>query len=300
MESTYDTPTVIAALTELGMISTDVTAVALIVKKDQHALYRITHVGSSSVLKLFNDTTARELAASRLLQRYGVPTLPVYGMSERALLMADLAASTAWRLATAEDIEREKTGIAVAAWYTALHTAGERIVRAGIPAFLTREVASLTPESVMDTGERLGLSHLPVWRSAAEHLDRLVQAFRAYPETLNYNDFHWTNLALSRGEPLRALVFDYHLLGIGPAYCDLRNVLGSLGERARAAFSETYGPVDERVAVLDAPLSLLYSLHVAAQLPQWPGWAKGCVRHVVSGEFAVRLQQAIDASSLSA
>lgn len=276
------------------MISTDATSVELIVKKEQHALYRITHVGSSYVLKLFNDTNARELAAYRLLQPYGVPTLPVYGMSEQALLIEDLAKSTAWRLATVEDIEREETGIAVAAWYNALHTAGERIVRTGVPAFLTREVDSLTPESVMGTGERLGLSHLPVWRSAADHIYRLVQAFQAYPETLNYNDFYWTNLALSRGEPLRAIVFDYHLLGIGPAYCDIRNVLGSLGERARATFSKTYGPADERVAVLDAPLSLLYSLHVAAQLPLLPGWAKGSVQRVVDGVFESQLREAID------
>ncbi len=44
------------------------------------------------------------------------------------------------------------------------------------------------------------------------------RAMRALPETLTYNDFHWTNLALSRqARPVpRAVVYDYHLLGIGP------------------------------------------------------------------------------------
>lgn len=58
-------------------------------------------------------------------------------------------------------------------------------------------------------------------------------------------------LAFSRElEPsVRAVVYDYHLLGIGLAYSDCRNVAGSLGERVQSAFWEAYGSVDEREAL---------------------------------------------------
>lgn len=163
-----------------------------------------------------------------------------------------------------------------------------------MPGFLTREIDLLTPEGVVQIGKRLGMETLPVWQLAADHLEAVQSAFRAFPETLNYNDFHWTNLALTREAPLRAVVFDYDLLGIGPAYCDLRNVLGSLGESARGAFREVYGPVDERVAVYDQPLASLYSLHVAVQLPQLPAWAQGCAQEAMDGTLERVLRKAID------
>jgi hypothetical protein len=152
-----------------------------------------------------------------------------------------------------------------------------------VPGFLTREIDAVTPVSVLETGDRLGLPHLPIWHFAAENVEVLKTAFRSIPETLNYNDFHWTNLALSRGEPVRAIVFDYHLLGIGPCHCDVRNVCGSLGGRAREAFLAAYGPVDPRVAVLDAPLAVLFSLGEGSLRESLPTWADPCLRGAVDG-----------------
>jgi len=118
--------------------------------------------------------------------------------------------------------------------------------------FVDRRIAQFSAQAAH--GKRFGMEMLTVWQLAADHLEALLAAFRAFQETLNYNDFHWTNLALTHEEPLRAVVFDYDLLGIGPVYCDIRNVLGSLGEPAQGAFREAYGPVDERIAVFDKPL----------------------------------------------
>jgi len=70
-------------------------------------------------------------------------------------------------------------------------------------------------------------------------------------------------------------------------------VLGSLGEPAREAFLAAYGPFDDRVAVFDRPLSCLYSLQVAAELPTLPKWAYECVRSVTSGELESSLRIAV-------
>ena len=130
---------------------------------------------------------------------------------------------------------------------------------------------------------------------AAEHIEALKDGLRSLPETLTYNDFHWTNLALSRHQrpEFRAVVFDYHLLGIGLAASNCRNVGGSLGAAARAAFWVAYGAVDERAAALDAPVATLHALRVAVQRPELPRWALPLVHEVTTGELEAKLRHAL-------
>ena len=266
-------------------------------QKHGNRLYRVKYGQRSFVLKWFDrPSQATEVRSYALLQEIGVPTLPVYGQTENALVLEDLAVSPTWRLAEEVDVERPETGTAVANWYLTLHARGEGLLAgsARTPGFLRREADELDSNSILETGKKLGLAHNPVWKLAAGHIQALKDAMRSLPETLNYNDFHWSNLALSRARPLRAVAYDYHLLGIGPRYSDCRNVVGSLGERAVRAFWETYGPVDEREAILDAPVSILYSLQVASGRPCFPGWARGAMQEVESGELEKSLRRALE------
>ena len=270
----------------------------LIADKEDAVIWRLLANERSAVLKMSKMSHSPiETMAYTLLDTLDVPTIQVYESGANWILLEDLNDSTVWRLATVEDMNSEQTGIAVAAWYRVFHDAGARLVRdtSGSPSFLKRQCDALTQESIMETGRRLGMAHLPVWRVAAKHIERLKSAFRTYPETLNYNDFHWTNLALSRDEPVRAVVFDYHLLGIGPAWADVRNVCGSLGPLAREAFLAAYGRVDDSAAVLDRPLSMLYSLQVASMRSRLPEWAGGFLSAVRKGELAFLVSAAVRA-----
>ena len=283
----------------LGLDPTNITQVKCIHRKHGSRLYRVECGGRSFVLKWFSDPAqAIEVRSYALLEKHGVPTLPVHGRTESALLLEDLTASPIGRLAQEADVERPETGVAVAEWYQTLHAAGREIVAdpSGMPDFLGREVDALDASTVMEIGKKLGLSANPVWQLAADCIEPLKQAMRSFPETLNYNDFHWTNLALSRGQgsSVRAVVYDYHLLGIGLAYSDCRNVVGSLSEQAGSAFREAYGPVDEREALLDAPVSFLYALSVAVQGPRFPRWANGCLREVKCGGLENSLRRALE------
>jgi hypothetical protein len=271
--------------------------VALIHEKHGNRLYRVAVDGGSFVLKWFGEANgAVEVQAYALLERLGVPTLPVHGRGDRALLLEDLAVSETWRPAEEADVERAATGAAVGEWYRTFHAAGQGVVAAPArrPAFLAREIDALDAESIVAAGERLGLGASPGWALAAEHVEAITDAMRALPETLNYNDFYWRNLALSRDAPLRAVVYDYHLLGIGLRTSDCRNATGSLGDRAAAAFWEVYGAVDEREGVLDEPASILYSLVVAPRRTSLPAWAWGCVRAVESGQLERSLRRALE------
>lgn len=285
-------------LRQLGIDPAELTAAMRIRQSEERALYRLACGPRSFVLKWFAAPhQAVEVRAYALLAEWGVPTLPVHGRTANALLLEDLAASGVWRLATEDDLLRSDVGSALAEWYRVLHAAG-RALFAGpqpVPGFLRREVDALDAEVVLHVGERLGLGTHPVWRLAAAHVEALKSAIRALPTTLTYNDFHWTNLALTREatQTPRAVVFDYHLLGIGPAYGDWRNVTLGLGGAARQAFQSAYGAVDEREAVLDAPVSVLHALQVAEQRPRLPRWALPLVREATDGTLEAELRQAI-------
>ena len=285
-------------MNSVGIDPAEIESIDPIHRKHGDRLYRVRCDGQWYVLKWFHDPAqAVEVRSYALLERLGVPTLPLYGRAEDALLLEDLAYSPTWRLAEEVDVECPETGEAVAHWYRAFHAAGRELLvdPAGPPDYLGREVDALNPDTVREIGEKLSLAHDPVWTLAADHVETLKEAMGSLPETLNYNDFHWTNLALSRhtGSQLEAIVFDYHLLGIGLRYSDCRNVAGSLSERAAAAFWETYGPVDERERTLDEATAALYGLLVAVRMPRFPSWAHGCLRMVENGDLEQSLRRAL-------
>ena len=284
----------------LGVDPGRIRGVTILSGRHGHCLWRVVTAGGSYVLKWFppGDPGAIETAAYPLLQELGVPTLPVYGLAQDAMLLEDLAASADWRLAGEGDVLDPAVGRAVACWYRAFHHQGAQVLArpGGPPDFLGREVDCLDPASLRAAGRRLGLEAQPGWRLASQHIEDLKAAMRALPETLNYNDFYWTNLALSRAptsEP-RAIMFDYHLLGIGPRYSDCRNVAGSLAGEAVAAFWQAYGPVDPREEVLDRPASTLVGLVTAAQRERFPRWAQASLEHVRDGGLERDLRAALN------
>jgi len=278
---------------DLGSIE----AVDTLSERHGHAVWRVGTADRSYVLKWLPQADAEvEVQGALLLQELGVPILPLYGHTAQALLMEDLSHSDVWRLAVEADVARPGVGRAIADWYRTLHKAGEELLSTGQrPRFLARETDALDSETILATGRAVGLEDLSVWRLAADHIEMLKGAVGQMSATLNYNDFYWTNLALSRREdrPLEAIVFDYHLLGVGMRYSDVRNVTSSLSGEAPLAFEEVYGDIDPREEVLDRPLSTLYALTVAARLSTFPHWAEGSLDRVTNGDLERDLREAI-------
>ncbi|MFC2014505.1 phosphotransferase [Chloroflexota bacterium] len=265
---------------QLGVNPALVTGTEILSTSHGHSIWRITTRERTFILKYFPEeqSAATEVQAYGLLQELGVPTLPLHARTSQALLLEDLTASDVWRLATEYDVADPRAGKAVARWYRTLHECGAELLAGSKPApgFLTREIDILDKDTILSTGRLLGLADLPVWQLSVDNIDFLKDAALNLPETLNYNDFYWTNLALSRSaDPqLNAVIFDYHLLGIGLRYNDCRNVAFSLQGDAVSAFWETYGATDVREQTLDKPLATLVALVSATKLPEFPGWAR--------------------------
>ena len=278
---------------DLGLNPREVRDLAPVRRSEASRLYRLKIGGKPHILKCFGEKGAREPKAYDLLRELRVPTLPVHNSTPSALLLEDLEASPLWRLADERDVESRDVGRAVADWYQYLHVAGRSLVRRGAPDWLEWEWDILTPEAILRMGTVLEMEGNPVWKLAADHLDALRARARKLPMTLNYNDFHWTNLALSRRLPIKAIVFDYHLLGIGLAWSDVRNVTYSLGPAAREAFLDAYGPTHAEERILDEPLSVLHALQVATDRPTIPRWAMACVEKARSGSLLSFLERAV-------
>ena len=241
--------------------------------------------GTSFILKLFGAPPAREVQAYTLLKDLGVPTIRVVAMATDAILLEDLKVSKDLKLARESDIERADVGVALAEWYRKLHDSGSRIHEGSSEktSFLWREIEELTPTAILDLAEMVG-SDRPKWVTLSHNIEQVKQAAMARSETLTYNDFHWTNLALSRSESrFRAVVFDYHLLGLGLRYSDCRNVTGSLSDRTADAFRAAYGETDPVEESLDSLLAPLYALVEAFKRPKFPSWAERSLKLATTG-----------------
>lgn len=286
-----------AVLAKMGLDTAHLGTVEHIRAKHGNRLFRIALGSSSYVLKVFgNPETSSEIRAYDLLRNLGVPTLRAIAATDDAILLEDLKVSSDFRLASEGDVEKPEVGAALACWYRTLHDAGSRLrIRHTETTFLRREIEDLTPTSILDLAAKIGSSNRSEWITLTDSIDRIKNAAMASAETLTYNDFHWTNLALSRAEkPIRAIVFDYHLLGLGLRYSDYRNVLSSLGQNAAAAFRSGYGETDRREKVLDDLMAPLYALVVAFRHRKFPSWAGAPLELVKTGEIHSRFKAVME------
>ena len=287
-----------AALANMGFDTARLDNVDPIREKHGNRLFRIILQGSSYILKVFGEPEAsREICAYSLLEDIGVPTLHVIARTNDALLLEDLEVSDHLRLAHEEDIGKPEVGVAVAEWYRTLHNAGspDRLAVDPRSSFLRREIDALTHASIMDVAARVRGSDKKKWSILAGNIDRVRNAVMSSAETLTFNDFHWTNLALSlNGGRIRAVVFDYHLLGLGMRYSDCRNVKRSLGPDAVNAFRSTYGKTDPREEILDELVAPLCALVEAFQRPRFPSWAKASLELAETGEIHSRLDRVFE------
>jgi diadenosine tetraphosphate (Ap4A) HIT family hydrolase len=286
------------AAVRLGLDLAAFTRTEVLSTRHGHCVWRVWTSTGSSVAKWFPDdaTAAVEISAYQLLHELGVPTLHVYSTTNDSLLLEDLGSSPRLRAATADDMARAEVGAAVGRWYKTFHQRGSKWLarKIGRPSVFTRETDILTVQAVTEAATALGLMDSPVWDMVIHSLDLLKRAVSLLGVTLCYNDFYWTNLALSRNEEngFEAVVYDYHLLGIGMRYSDYRNVVSALGPAAATAFGEEFGEIDPREQVLDKPLETLHSLVVASRLPQLTGWAQESRDAVINGDLLQHFREA--------
>mgnify|MGYP001820133874 CR=1 FL=1 len=168
------------------------------------------------------------------------------------------------------------------------------MLAAGAPPFLERWAESFDRTELAAAGTTLGLNEEPSWRAASDHLPTLQARFRLLPETVTYDDFALENLAVSRTEPRRAIVFDYGEVSIGPAVTDWRNARWSLEAAALRGFDAGFDRPSAEAIALDQILTTLFSLVAASRRPRLPSWTAPLINDVRFGKLAADIAVVLD------
>ena len=200
--------------------------------------------------------------------------------------MEDMCSSPRWRLGTAEDMNDPTIASNLAQWYRRLHDVSRQILNARTDWY--SEYGLLTPENLRLAMVRTDTAEWQVWPYLMKHLPELHRIIATLEPAINYNDFYYTNLAVSR-DGREAMMFDYNCMGKGYRASDLRNVCWSLSDRAAKAFLESYGDVSEYEYRVDDVVSVLTTLVMAAKRPEIPNWAEGALESLESGKLADNL-----------
>lgn len=252
-------------------------------QKDGIVVARVICEKDSFILKFFkNPEYAREIENYRILCSLHIPTLRVEAMTDNALLLEDICGDNTYRLGTEKDLENPEIAVQVAKWYRKLHEGGYRYLEENRDAAFYDENNVITLEHIEEIKQKTNTAKLPVWRQIEDNFNLIRKFLNGAKRTLTYNDFYYTNLAVSK-DGTSAMMFDYNLLGKGYAYADIRNVCSSLSQEAGRAFCEEYGKFDESEVALDEVASVLVTLYFACQKEQFPAWAKGSLAELNSG-----------------
>lgn len=264
---------------------------SLIRSKAGISLYRVESEGKKLVLKIFeNPEDTREIDNYLMLSKLNIPTLPLLGYTQNAILLPDAEAGGEYRLGRESDLRDPKVASAIARWYKLLHKKG-RAYLSGQETPMYDESDLLTADNMRVMAEKTGTTENMLWRIVTENYDTIRSRIDALPRTLTYNDFYWTNLIVSKtGES--AFMFDYNLLGRGTAYGDIRNVTSSLSRQAAEAFLREYGDdIEEEQKKADAFIAPVVTLIAASRYDTFPSYAETSLEELKNGDILKYLKE---------
>ena len=251
-------------------------------QREETILAKLTWKNIPCVLKCYRtDSAKREILNYALLAALDIPTPQLLSQTDSSILMEDLSRHPIYRLGREVDLSSPVVAEKIAVWYRDLHLHSRNAPDLQKRS-LYEEAAYFTRQNIAALPAFTHTDHLSVWKTLRAHFDEILSLYNRVPKVLNYNDFYYTNLAVAKDDS-RAMMFDYHLLGIGYAFADVRNVCSSLSPKAKEAFIAAYGPMNPLEQALDAILSPIITLHLACQRSVFPSWAKESLAFLEGG-----------------
>lgn len=261
--------------------------------KDGVHVWRFVDGSRRLVIKVLErQADRRELANYALLQQLGLQTLPVLAATEKSLVLPDLQFDPGYRLGEEADLRDPLVAAALGHWYRQLHGLGRSWVRDhGREQY--DEADLLTAENLELVRQRTGTEAAPFWSALCAKWAAFSACVQAAGKTMTYNDFYYTNLVVARDRSA-AFPFDYNWMGKGCVLADLGNVTYYMDDRAKAAFYEAYGPVEDEDRDYDAVVSPLVTLVQACRAEALPPWAEAEIEKLRSGELLRALERFLE------
>lgn len=255
----------------------------IISNKEGIIVARIISSTERYIIKLINnDIYLREIENYTLLNKLGIQTATVIYSSNRSILLEDIESSFHFRLAKKNDMDKPNVIRAIASWYRELHSKGEEYFTNNNDKCLYSETNQINEDAVKLIKKKSGYNNSKFWEKLLYILPVIKEQCQKY-KTITYNDFHYTNLAVSKNEK-RAFMFDYNLLGEGLAYSDVRNVTYDLSDNMKKVFLDTYGETDIRQELIDNVISPVFTLSVAYKRTIFPMWGQNELDALLTGK----------------
>ena len=282
-----------AELKKMGYAEGKIGDLEKISGKDGVHVYNVQLDGEHYVMKYFETKEyTREISNYKLLMHLKIPVIPLKRSTMDAILLEDMRFNPVFRLGEKEDLKNPEIGRSVAQWYKMLHEKGRKLGFRLKKGFY-RESGLLTIENLRIIKEKSNTIGNALWDVIEPNLKQILRLCSRQEQTLNYNDFYWTNLVVSR-DYKKAFMFDYNFLGIGLAYNDIRNVCSSLSDEAAEAFLKEYGEYNIKEKILDDALADLINLISAYQRPVFPSWAMNSLTNLVTGKVEQKIKKMME------
>lgn len=280
-------------LEALGLENKDHMALEEIRSQNGIYVYRVKHKDENFVLKYFlNHDYKREISNYSLLKRLEVPTIKVLGATDNSLLLEDINKSHEYRLGREEDLSDPEVTRAIAKWYKKLHQRGlERPIKDNDRFY--REIDCISKANIQVVKNKSNTKDNSLWNLIEDNWSLFLSIVTGLEETLNYNDFYWTNLVVSKDKK-EALMFDYNFLGVGSRYNDIRNVTVSLSEVAREAFMDEYGGFNQKEKAVDDVTTPLVTLISAYKKDTFPKWAEEAQKSINDGTLEKNIRNLLE------
>ncbi len=276
----------------LGIDKEKCSNISMMSNKHGNIVYRLKYENKYYVLKCYTNENNREIKFYELLKSLKIPTLKVIATSESAILLESIDHSIDKRIAKNKDLEDEDVVIALACWYRELHRKGKEYIKEkSVEPFFLDELSYITSTSLETLTSVYKLINAPGWKLVLNRYQEVIDYAKKLPQTFNYNDFSHLNMVIARNS---VLMFDFHLMGYGMAYCDVRNVLTALSNNSRKVFLYYYGEYSEEEKMLDDPLSILTALSISLNFERKPLWAKELIELIFSGGFIYKFKKALN------
>lgn len=257
--------------------------------KDGVHLYKIQSNGKHYVLKYFeNMESRREIKNYLILQNLNIMTIPLIAYTDEAILMEDISHSSNMRLAVKEDMNDSRICYTLGKWYKNLHEKGKDYVKLyGKGMYM--ESDCITYENIQLIKKKTSTADNPVWKYIEDNLSCLQSIIDKTEKTLTYNDFYYTNMAVS--EEHGAFMFDYNLLGKAYVASDIKNVTVQLGVEGKAAFLKGYGEYNKNEVLMHEVVGTLVGLYFACTKEVFLEWGYEELDAVKNGELLENLKK---------
>lgn len=261
---------------ELQRMNVPYDNIKLLRNKNGVIVTRISYHNQSYVFKYFEkEEFRREINNYKILTALHIPTIRIFDVSDKAILMEDINISEKYRLGCEHDSHDPEIAALIGKWYQLLHKKGYQYILTN-QNYLYDENDLVTLDMLKGIKYKTNTEYLPIWKLLEENIEVILRELSQMKRTITYNDFYYTNLIVAKDHS-SAFMYDYNLLGKGYAYADIRNVCSSLTDDTKQSFLASYGSYDHKEQLMDDVVSVLISLHMACQREVFPNWAKSMV-----------------------